>query len=283
MKNYSRILTIQDISCVGQCSLTVALPILSAFGIETCILPSAILSTHTAGFKGFTCKDFTEEFEKIISHWEKERIDFSTFYTGYLVNEKQIDLIKKIFMKFSQKNSVKIINAVMGDHGKLYPGFNTKFVEAIKSLCLEADIIILNLTEACFLTNFEYKQIYTENYILELVKKLDKLGSEIIVITGISYTKDTTGVLVLEKGNLKYYKHRRLEKSYHGTGDIYSSIFVGLYMNGIKAYEAACISADFIVDCIEYTMKEPSHWYGVKFEPLLADFITRIKKKNNIQ
>lgn len=276
--NYNRILTIQDISCVGQCSLTVALPILSAFGMETCILPSAILSTHTAGFKGFTCNDFTEEIQKIFSHWEKEKIQFDAFYTGYLLNEKQINIIKDIFPKFGNANHKIIIDPVMGDNGKLYPGFNSNFAKTMKSLCLNADIIIPNLTEACLLTDYEYKEIYDEKYILNLVKKLEELGAKIIILTGIGYTEDTTGVVVSEQGKFKYYKHRRIKKSYHGTGDIYSSVFVGAYMNGISAFEAACIAADFIVDCIEYTIKDSSHWYGVKFEPLLNNLISKLKK-----
>ena len=281
MENNNRILTIQDISCVGQCSLTVALPIISAFGIETCILPSAILSTHTAGFKGFTCLEFTDEFKKIIAHWEKEKISFNAFYTGYLLNENQINIIKELFTKLNTSTTpLKIIDPAMADNGKLYPGFDMKFAQAMKSLCLNADIIIPNLTEACFLTDYEYKETYNEEYILKLIEKLKELGNKIIILTGISYTEDTTGVVVVEKGEVKYYKHKKIAKNYHGTGDIYSSVFVGTYLNGISAFDAACVAADYVVKCIEYTIeKYPSHWYGVKFEPLLTDYITSIKNK----
>ena len=185
--DYIRLLTVQDISCVGQCSLTVALPILSAFGIETCILPSAILSTHTAGFKGFTCKDFTDEFEKIIAHWRKEKITFNAYYTGYILNEKQINIIKDIFNKFKANNNnpLKIIDPVMADSGALYPGFDMNFVKAMKSLCLNADVILPNLTEACFLTDYEYKEKYNEEYIINLIEKLKSFGTKIIILTGI--------------------------------------------------------------------------------------------------
>lgn len=285
MENNNRILTIQDISCVGQCSLTVALPIISAFGIETCILPSAILSTHTAGFKGFTCLEFTDEFKKIITHWEKEKINFNAFYTGYLVNENQINMIKELFTKLHNDTPpLKIIDPVMADNGKLYPAFDMKFAQAMKSLCLNADIILPNLTEACFLTDYEYKETYDEEYILKLIKKLKEFGAKIIILTGISYTKDTTGVVLVEKGEVKYYKHKKISKNCHGTGDIYSSIFVGAYLHGIGAFDAACAAADFVVKCIEYTIeKYPSHWYGVKFEPLLTDFITSIKNKYDLK
>ena len=282
--NYNRILTIQDISCVGQCSLTVALPIISAFGIETCILPSAILSTHTYGFKGFTCKDFTEEFKKIIAHWEKEKINFNAFYTGYILNKEQINIIKEIFTKFNINNtSLKIIDPVMGDNGKLYPGFDLNFAKEMKSLCLNADIILPNLTEACFLTGYEYKEKYDENYIFSLIKKLEELKVKIIILTGISYDENTTGVIVVEDGKTKYYRHRKISKSYHGTGDIYSSVFVGAYLKGMNAFDAASAAADFVVECIEYTIKDSSHWYGVKFEPLLTNFIIDLKNKYSLK
>ena len=281
---YKRILTIQDISCVGQCSLTVALPIISAFGIETCILPSAILSTHTAGFKGFTCLNFTEEFKKIIAHWEKEKINFNAFYTGYLLNKEQINIIKEIFNKFSiNNNSLKIIDPVMGDNGKLYPGFDLNFAQAMKSLCLNADIILPNLTEACLLTGYEYKEKYDEEYITNLIKKLEEFKVKIIILTGISYDENTTGVIVVENGKTKYYKHRKIPKSYHGTGDVYSSVFVGSYLKGMNAYDSACAAADFVVECIEYTIKDTSHWYGVKFEPLLTNFIIGLKNKYSLK
>ena len=281
---YKRILTIQDISCIGQCSLTVALPIISAFGIETCILPSAILSTHTAGFKGFTCLNFTEEFKKIIAHWEKEKINFNAFYTGYLLNKEQINIIKEIFTKFSiNNNSLKIIDPVMGDNGELYTGFDLNFVQAMKSLCLNADIILPNLTEACLLTGYEYKEKYDEEYISNLIKKLEEFKVKIIIITGIGYEENTTGIIVVENGKTKYYKHKKISTISYGSGDVFSSIFIGSYLKGMNAFDAACAAADFVFECIEYTIKDTSHWYGVKFEPLLADFVIRLKNKYSLK
>ena len=281
--DYNRILTIQDISCLSQCSLTVALPIISAFGIETCILPSAILSTHTA-FKGFTVKDLTEEFKKIIAHWEKEKIKFNAFYIGYLLNKEQINITKEIFNKFDVNNtSLKIIDPVMGDNGKLYTGFDLNFAQEMKSLCLNADVILPNLTEACFLTGYEYKEKYDEKYISNLIKKLEEFKVKIILLTGICYDENTTGVIIVENGKTKYYKHRKISKSCFGTGDIYASIFVGAYLKGMNAFDAACAAADFVVECIEYTVKDTSHWYGVKFEPLLANFIIDLKNKYSLK
>ena len=154
---YKKILTIQDISCVGQCSLTVALPIISACGIETCVLPSAVLSTHTAGFSGYTFRDLTEDMPAITDHWRKEGICFEAIYTGYLGSAKQIDYVANIFDRTAAENCLKIVDPAMADNGKLYPAFDAGFVEAMKGLCGKADYILPNITEACFLTGLPYK------------------------------------------------------------------------------------------------------------------------------
>ena len=157
---YPKVLTIQDISCVGQCSLTVALPIISACGVETCVLPSAVLSPHTAGFSGYTFRDLTEDMPAIRQHWVKEGIKFDAIYTGYLGSTKQIDYVADIFADTAAENCVKIVDPAMADNGNLYPGFDMAFVEAMKGLCAKADYVLPNLTEACFLTGVEYKKTY---------------------------------------------------------------------------------------------------------------------------
>lgn len=187
--SYQKILTVQDISCVGQCSLTVALPILSACGLETCILPSAILSTHTAGFTGFTCRDLTEDFPAILAHWKKESISFDAVYTGYLGSTEQIGLVKEIFSTLTSKSALRIVDPAMADGGKLYPAFNEGYVSAMKGLCAQADILLPNLTEACFLTDTPYSETYDEAYILSLCKKLSALFKGTIVLTGVGIAR----------------------------------------------------------------------------------------------
>lgn len=270
---YKKILTIQDISCVGQCSLTVALPIISVCGIETCVLPSAVLSTHTAGFSGYTFRDLTEDMPAIKSHWMKEGITFDAIYTGYLGSTKQIEYVKDIFHDTASETCTKIVDPAMADNGKLYPGFDSAFVEAMKNLCASADYLLPNITEACFLTGMEYKTEYDRAYIDELLEKLTALGCKNIIFTGISYAPGKTGVVVYEDGNYSYYEHDKLSNSCHGTGDVYASAFVGAFVRGKSAYEAAKIAADYTVECIKETAKEDNHWYGAKFEtslPMLA-------------
>lgn len=275
--SYKKILTVQDISCVGQCSLTVALPILSACGIETCILPSAVLSTHTAGFKGYTFRDLTDDMPEICAHWVKEGISFDAVYTGYLGSTKQIEYVADIFDKLCKEDGVKVVDPAMADNGKLYPGFDAEFVEAMKGLCAKADYVVPNITEACFLTDTEYKEEYDREYIDLILERLQKLGCNNVIFTGISYEVGKTGVVVFENGEYSYYEHEKLTNSCHGTGDIYASAFVGALVRGKTAYDAAQVAADYTVECIKETAKLDNHWYGAAFEPALPKLIELLK------
>ena len=271
--DYKKILTIQDISCVGQCSLTVALPILSACGHETCILPSAVLSTHTAGFSGYTFRDLTDDMPMIAAHWQKENIKFDAIYTGYLGSAKQIDYVANIFSSCGARGCKKIVDPAMADGGKLYPGFDMDFVECMKGLCAKADYVVPNITESCFLTGVEYKTEYDRTYVDELIKKLVQIGCKNIILTGISYREGKTGIVVFQNGEYSYYEHDLLPNSCHGTGDIYASAFVGALVRGKTAYESAKIAGDYAVECIKATAGDSSHWYGAKFEPVLGKLI----------
>ena len=273
---YPRVLTIQDISCVGQCSLTVALPIISACGVETCPLPSAVLSTHTGGFKGFTFRDLTDDMPAIKEHWIKEDLRFDAIYTGYLGSTKQIDYVTDILKENGKEGCLKIVDPAMADHGVLYTGFDMEFVAAMKKLCAKADYVLPNITEACFLTGVEYKAEYDRKYVDTLLEKLRELGCKNVIFTGISYQKGKTGVVIYENGNYSYYEHDMLPNSCHGTGDIYASAFVGATVRGKTAYDAAKIAADYTVECIKETANEEGHWYGAKFETSLIKLIEAV-------
>ena len=273
---YKRILTIQDISCVGQCSLTVALPVISACGIETSVLPSAVLSTHTAGFTGFTFRDLTEDMPAICAHWKKEGITFDGIYTGYLGSAKQIEYVKMIIENTAAENCLVVVDPAMADNGKLYPGFDMPFVDEMKKLCANADYLLPNITEACFLTGMEYKTEYDQAYIDEMISKLCALGAKNVVLTGISYEKGYTGVVVYENGASQYYRHNQIAGGIHGTGDIYASAFVGAKLRGKTAYEAAKIAADYVVECIIESKNDPDHTYGARFEPVLGKLIAML-------
>ena len=267
-----KVLTIQDISCYGQCSITVALPILSAFGFETAILPSAILSTHTSGFKNFTVHDLSDEIPLIINHWKKEGIKYDVLYSAYLGEVRHIDLVLEIKKDLLKEDGLFLVDPVMGDNGKLYPAFDMNYVEAMKRLVATADIIIPNLTEACFLTDTPYLENYDEKFIKDILNKLHALGAKDVVLTGVSFKEGSIGIASLIKGEYHYYEHRRIPKSYHGTGDVYTSSFLGAYLKNNDIQESIKLAADFVVKAIENTLDDPTHNYGVKFEPLLAHF-----------
>ena len=274
---YKRILTIQDVSCVGQCSMTVALPILSACGIETAILPSAVLSTHTAGFTGFTVRDLADDMPSINKHWVKEGIKFDAVYTGYLGSKQQIDYVLNICKTTLNENGLFIVDPAMADNGKLYYGFDMEYVNENKKLVEKCDYLLPNITEACFLTGIEYKEVYDREYIDSLVLALIGLGAKNVVLTGVSFKEGRTGIMVYENGNYSYYEHEKREKSCHGTGDIYSSAFVGALLNGKTAIESAKIAGDYVVKCIKATEGDKDHWYGAKFEPVLGELIKEVR------
>lgn len=273
-----KILTVQDISCVGQCSLTVALPIISACGIETCVLPTAVLSTHTA-FKGnFTFRDLTCDIEPISKHWTAENITFRAIYTGYLGSRQQVDLILSVAERHLEKDGVLIVDPAMADGGILYKGFDDSFPKEMARLCSKADVILPNITEACLMTDSEYKTNYDRDYISSLLRKLASLGCKHIVLTGVSFDNDSLGVAVYDcaKDNCEYYFTQKRPRMSHGTGDVYASAFTGAYMRGKTLLESASIAADYTAMCIDATMDDNDHWYGVKFEKVLGYLIQKL-------
>lgn len=269
--SYKRILTVQDISCVGQCSLTVALPILSACGLETAILPSAVLSTHTGGFKGYTFHDLTQEMPCIIQHWKREGLGFDAVYSGYLGNALQTQYIKDIYESLLNPGGRRIVDPAMADNGVLYPGFDLAYVESMRNFAFAADVLLPNITEAALLTGREYHDHYDEGYIDGLLKAMSDAGAREVVLTGVSYDEKTTGVAVWNGREKRYYRHEKMPRGCHGTGDVFASVFSGALTRGKTPYEAAVAAADFTLHCIRHTSGDPSHWYGVKFEPLLGE------------
>lgn len=269
-----KILTIQDISCVGQCSLTVALPVISAFGIETCILPSAVLSTHTGGFKGYTFRDLTDDFPSVIGHWKKEGIRFDGFYTGYIGNPKQIDYILQIFDELSKDGAKTTVDPAMADYGKLYSGFDENFVEEMKRLIAKADYALPNITESAFLTGTEYRETHhTKEYIEKLCVGIKELGAKNVVLKGVNFKDGEIGVATYDGNELSFHTHERIDKNMHGTGDVYASCFVGATANGAELKEASAVAANLTLSAIRKTLPDKNHWYGVKFEKIIPEIV----------
>ena len=278
-----RILTIQDISCFGKCSLTVALPLLSAMGIETVILPTAVLSTHTL-FKGFTCRDLSDQLVPITDHWKREGITFDAIYTGYLGKEEEIDTVIGIIRDFRKENTLVFVDPAMGDNGKLYPAFNGHYATKNADLCAVADIADPNITEAAFLTGLPYREEYPEDYIREMLLALAEIGTKTPILTGVSLSAGKTGAMGYDSGKKEFfvYQNDRVPAAYHGTGDIFSSVLAGAFVLGADRTEALKAAADYTALTIAETLKNPGNpWYGVDFEetiPALVDALKQIRK-----
>ena len=278
-----RILTIQDISCFGKCSLTVALPLLSAMGIETAILPTAVLSTHTL-FKGYTCKDLSDQLTPIADHWKREGITFDAIYTGYLGTEEEIDTVIGIINTFRNDHTLVFIDPAMGDNGKLYPAFNEHYAKKNADLCAVADIADPNITEAAFLTGLPYRENYEEEYVRELLLALAALGTKTPILTGVSLSEGKTGAMGYDSAKKEFfhYQNDRIPAAYHGTGDIFSSVLAGAFVLGIERTGALKTAADYTALTIAKTLENPENpWYGVDFEatiPALTDMLKQAGK-----
>ncbi len=276
-----RIVTVQDISCVGKCSLTVALPIISAMGTEAAVLPTAVLSTHTM-FKGFTFCDLTDEIEPIVAHWKKENMDFDAVYTGYLGSARQIALTKDLISKFKGEDTLVLVDPAMADGGRMYTGFEKSFALEMATLCSVADIIVPNLTEASFMLGEEYvAEGYDEEYIKDMLKKLTALGCKTAVITGVSFEKDKLGVMSYDSESGEYFSYfrERIPESFHGTGDVFASTFLGALMRERSIGDSLKIATDFTVECIKATLGNPKERkYGVNFEEEIPYLVSRMDK-----
>jgi len=259
-----RLLTIQDISCVGQCSTTVALPLVSACGVECAVLPPAILSNHTGGFKTWSFADLTPELAKVEAKWVEQGIRFDAFYTGY-VCESHIDPILSIFRTCAAPGAIRVVDPAMADHGSLYAGFAPDFPSKMARLVDGADYVLPNLTEAALLVGAEPKLSgYTRGEIEDLIARLHGIGAKNVVLTGVSFSQDQLGSAVSDGSSVQYDFNPKLEKMSHGTGDVYASVFAGAVLRGKTALEAAALAADVVCEAIKAT--DDDHWYGVSFE-----------------
>ncbi|MEE1077070.1 MAG: pyridoxamine kinase [Acutalibacteraceae bacterium] len=277
-----KIVTVQDISCVGKCSLTVALPIISAMGVEASVIPTAVLSGHTA-FPEFTFCDLTNQIEPITKTWKNLGITFDAIYTGYLGSVEQIELMYKLFDDFKTDENIVIVDPAMADYGNLYKGFTQSFVDKMTSLCGKADVIVPNLTEACYMLGIPYiGDDYDKAVIQQILVSLSKQGCKYCVLTGVSLQRDKFGVMAYNSETAEFFEYytEKLPNSFHGTGDIFASAFTGALMqNGINKEEALKIAVDFTVDCIKATLDNKDyHWYGVDFETAMPKLINRLRE-----
>ena len=269
-----RVLAINDISCVGRCSLAATLPIISACGVECNVLPTALLSTHTGGFEGYTFCDLTGEMDGILQHWKTLKLKFDYIYSGYLGSISQIETVLQIKKDFLAENGVFVVDPVMGDSGELYAGFTPQYVEKMQELCREADFILPNVTEACYLADMPYP--LTKDNVAETLLRLKNL-CPMPIVTGIT---DNNGIAVYfhnKSNHIDFFEHENVEGFFCGAGDVFASAFVGCLARGVDYVTAISLSADFVADVIRRSAKEvPDKRYGLNFEAEIFPFLLKL-------
>lgn len=275
-----RVAAIHDISCVGRCSLTVALPIISAAGFDTSVLPTAVLSTHTGGFENFTYRDLTDDIRPISDHWQSLNLEFDALYSGFLGSFEQIDLVASLFDTFKSEKTLILVDPVMADHGELYSIYTSEMAKGMTTLCAKADIIIPNLTEAAFLLDEPYVgDDYDQNYVEELLVKLSQLGSKKVVVTGISFDPSQLGAATYDTETriFDYAFNDRVSDYFHGTGDIFGSTLLSGLLNDFNLKESTQIAVDYTRECILKTVElGQEKRYGVCFERAIPYLIKRL-------
>ena len=284
MKNKThqkRVAAIHDLSGFGKCSLTVALPILSAAGIETSAIPTAILSTHTGGISGYTYRDLTEDMRPVMKHWKSLDIKFDAIYTGFLGSFEQLDIVREFFDAFRQEDNLILVDPVMGDNGELYTVFTREFAAGMRMLCQKADIIVPNLTEAALLLDEPFHPgPYTHAYIESLLRKLGALGPQKVVLTGVYFKEDDLGAATYDRttDTIDYVFTQKIPGYYHGTGDVFASALLSALLNDFSLIDAAAIAVHFTTDSIRRTYKAKTDYrFGVNFEQSFPDFLKELK------
>ena len=266
-----RLITVQDISCIGKCSCTAALPIISSYGIETLILPTALLSSHTDGFGENTFLDLTDEMKKIISHWRTLGLCPDGIYTGYLGSREQVSVVSDFIREFRTDKTTVIVDPVMGDGGRYYKYFGDGYLADMKKLCSQADIVTPNMTEACLLVDENYSPDCATKKLSRIFYKLHALGAKNAVVTGIHFGDDEIGYAFSDGKSIRTLKeplHKNVR--FAGTGDVFSSVLASETLCGKPFFDAVARAAEFTERCIDLTDdKTKSFYYGLSFEKVL--------------
>lgn len=280
-----RLLTIQDYSCLGRCSLTEALPVISACGIECVGIPTAVLSNHTAGFKSWTYADLTDYLMPTIEHWKDYNHQFDAIYTGYL-GTNQVPIVMKIIDELRKEDTIVMVDPAFADGGKLYLGFDNSHIEAMRELVRKSDIIVPNLTEACFLLGLSPEKVWSRLQIENMLVHLSHMGPSGVVISGLSFQEGRVGCLVYEKerNRMLLIETESYRGQYHGTGDLFASALIGAKLNGFSLPGAVRIAHDFVHVAIGKTLqdKEPDLFYGVEFEKAIPSLIDALFRKKEL-
>ena len=269
-----RVAAIHDLSGFGRCSLTVAMPVLSAMGIQCCPLPTAFLSTHTGGFEGFTFLDMTDEMVKVAAHWKSLGLRFDAVYSGFLGSERQIGIVEEFIQTFRGEKTAVVVDPVMGDHGRCYQTYTPAMCAGMARLAERADVITPNLTEAAFLLDIPYKDLPTDpDGCRATAERLSVNGRRSVALTGVSLKRGQTGAMCFDAktGRTEAVQTEYVAHEFHGTGDVFASVLTGALVRGASLAEAAHQAVEFIRACAVRTAAEELPMReGVDFEPLLG-------------
>lgn len=280
MNKQKRAAAIHDISGFGKCSLTVALPILSAAGIETSIMPTAVLSTYTGTFEGYTYRDLTSDLRPFMQHWKSLGLNFDAIYSGFLGSFEQLEIVGEFIDTFKAEGGFAVVDPVMGDNGALYSVYQPDFVTGMTKLCSKADIIVPNMTEAAMMLGESYREgPYEKEYIENLLLGLSELGAHQVVLTGVYLDQDKLGAACIDavSKQIHYAFSGRVDGFFHGTGDIFASVLVAAVLNGQPLEKAVEIAVDFTHGSILRTKEAGADQrFGVNFEAGLPKLIRQL-------
>lgn len=268
------IVVIESLSCFGKSSVTVALPLLSVFGLSASVIPTVILSTHTGGYIN-PCKIDLEDFlEPTLNHWNNNNITFDGILTGYISSEKQIDVLVNKIDSIKKENTIFLCDPAFADNGKFYSGFSNDFAGKMLQLCKSADIITPNLTEACLLTDTAYKTEYDKEYIDSLLIKLYNLTDSTVVITGISFNDNEIISAVIDNNRISYISSKKISGNFHGTGDIFASCVIGCMLRGKDIQSSVDLAMNYVSQCLEITSQNSNdERIGILFENQLENLL----------
>lgn len=262
-----KVAAIHDLSGFGRASLTTVIPILSTMGIQVCPVPTAILSTHTSNFTGYSFIDLTDYMEEHIAHWKKLNLEFDCIYSGFLGSPRQIKIVSDFVDHFGHKDNLVVVDPVMGDNGSLYGTMGEEMVVEMRKLVSKADIITPNFTEAAFLLGEKYKETTTEEEVKDWLVRISEMGPKIVIITSVPDEKinefeKNMSVIAYNREDDVFWKVscKYIPVSYPGTGDAYTSVLIGSLLQGDSLPVAIDRAMQFVTQCIKasYGFKYPS-------------------------
>ena len=279
-----RIVTIQDLTCLGKCALTVALPVISAMGVEPSVIPTSVLSVHTE-FPEFIARDMPALIPQVAESWKRQNVHFDGIYTGYIGSPEQMEQISVFIDQFKRQDTLIFIDPVLGDTGSFYPGFDVAFSQAMAQLCAKADIIVPNLTEAALLLGRPcLEEGYSREDIQTLLQDLTQLGVPKVILTGVGLEENRLGVMAYDSQSGQYFSHfsKKHPLRFHGTGDVFASTCFAALTRGASLEQALTLAVNFVSESISASLQDPNRrWYSVNFEQALGYLVEQAKTLPN--